>query len=241
MFEVTTPDFAGPMDLLVFIVRRRELDVAYISISAIARDYLDWLDRVETLEVDSAGDFILLAAILLQFKALNLLPGEEPEVAEVEWDGRGRTEAGEELNVLRSSIARLAELEAKQINFFDRGVVQVSGLEEQLTGEMLANVSAIDLALVFRDLIYKLPPEPTHIVEDIPYSLEGQMAFIFSFFKRSKRVAFERIAEALSSRLAVIMTFLAMLELMRLVKIRVVQYQPFGPLWLILQREAGDG
>ena len=234
MFVVATPDFAGPMDLLVYIVRRRELDVAYISISAIASDYLDWLDRIELTELDSAGDFILLAATLLQFKAINLLPGEEPDISEAELDGKVRIRSEKELAALRSTISHLAELEAKQINLFDRGSVQVHGLDEALTSDMLADVSAYDLALAFRDIIYHLPSEPTHIIEDVPFSLEGQIAFILSFFENSNRVAFDLLAQALSSRLAVIMTFLAMLELIRMVKIKVVQYQPFGPLWLIL-------
>ncbi len=234
MFVVTTPDFAGPMDLLVYIVRRRELDVAYISISAIASDYLEWLDRMELTELDSAGDFILLAATLLQFKALNLLPGEEPEISEAEMNGKARSRSDEELAAMRSTISQLAEMEAKQINLFNRGSVQIHGLDEALTGDLLADVSAYDLALAFRDIIYHLPLEPTHVIEDVPFSLEGQIAFILSFFESSHKVAFELLAQALSSRLAVIMTFLAMLELIRMIKIKVVQYQPFGPLWLIL-------
>jgi len=98
---------------------------------------------------------------------------------------------------------------------------------------MLSDVSVLDLALAFRDLIYKLPNEPTHVIEEMPFSLEGQMAFIRSFFAKNKRVSFTRLAQALTSRLAVIMTFLAMLELMRLHVIRVVQKAPFEPLWLI--------
>ncbi len=233
MFEVATPDYAGPMDLMVFLVRRRELDVAYISVSAIASDFLEWLDRVELPDLDAAGDFILLAATLLQFKVTSLLPGSTPDLSDAEINEVERYQSEDELIALKETVNRLAELEEGQINLFDRGGVVLAGFEEQLATEMLSDVSVLDLALAFRDLIYKLPNEPTHVIEEMPFSLEGQMAFIRSFFAKNKRVSFTRLAQALTSRLAVIMTFLAMLELMRLHVIRVVQKAPFEPLWLI--------
>lgn len=233
MFEVETPDYAGPMDLMVFLVRRRELDVAYISVSAIANDFLEWLDRVELPDLDTAGDFILLAATLLQFKVASLLPGSTPDFSDAEINDIERYQSEDELIALKETVNRLAELEEGQINLFDRGGIVLAGFEEQLATEMLSDVSVLDLALAFRDLIYKLPNEPTHVIEEMPFSLEGQMAFIRSFFIKNKRVSFARLAQALSSRLAVIMTFLGMLELMRVREIRVVQKAPFEPLWLI--------
>ena len=241
VYQVTTPDFAGPMDLLVFLVRRRELDVAYISIGAIATDFLTWIERMEPLNLDNAGDFILLAAILLQLKASELLPSSEPEQADVEMLASYKERSYQELIALRVSANRLAELEEQQVNLFDRGGVYVTGLERDLLGDMLSDVSLYDIAVAFRRLIQKLPPEPTHVIEDIPYTLEGQMAFILSFFDNRSQVAFVRLAEALETRLAVIMTFLAMLELMRIGRIAVRQPQPFGEFQLALRGAANDG
>ncbi len=234
-FEISTPDFAGPMDLMVFLVRRRELDVAYISVSAIAQDFLDWLDRHDLPDLDTAGDFILLAATLLQFKLANLLPGDEPELSDAELMSYRRQRSEEELEALRETAYKLAELEERQINLFGRGNITLSGVEEELTSDMTSNVSALDLALTFRDLIYRLPEEPTHIVEDIPYTLEGQMAFVASFFGDAKKMAFQKLADALQSRLAVIMTFLAILELMRTGRLKVVQPGPYESIILILR------
>lgn len=221
------------MDLFVFLIRRRELDVAYISVSAITRDFLDWIERVDFIDLDAAGDFILLVATLLQFKVMNLLPGAEPETSDAEISSLNRERSEEELLALRSTAARLGEMEARQVNLFKRGNVHLAGIDEEITNEMLSDVSVYDLALAFRDLIYKLPDEPTHVIEEIPYTLEGQMAFILSFIGKSRRIRFEDLAEALLTRLSVIMTFLAMLELMRVRNIRVVQKDPYGPLWLI--------
>ena len=221
------------MDLLVYLVRRRELDVAYISVSAIATDYLEWTQRIHSLDLDNAGDFILLAAILLQFKAAELLSTSEPELSDVELLVDNRQRSFEELSALRAHASRLADLEEEQINLFDRGGISIGGLEEELIGDFLSDVSLYDIAVAFRGLIRKLPPEPTHIVENIPFTLEGQMAFIISFFGQDSRIAFDRLAGALESRLAVIMTFLAMLELMRLGSLIVRQPKPYGQLWLL--------
>lgn len=223
------------MDLLVFLVRRRELDIAYISVSAIATDYLSWLERKEELDLDYAGDFILLAAVLMQFKAAELLPTNEPEFSEAEMITGNQEVSFEEVNALKLKAAKLSELEEQQVGLFDSGGVYIAGLEESLASEMLSDVSVYDIALVFRSLIRELPPEPTFIIEEIPYSIEGQMAYILSFFEKKKKVQFTRLAESLESRLAVIMTFLAMLELMRLGKISIRQPHPFGEFWLLLR------
>lgn len=232
-FEINTTDFAGPMDLLVYLVRRRELDVAFISVSAITLDFLEWLDKVELMDLDSAADFILLAAILLQFKAHNMLPNIDPELSDVELQASDRELSQAELAALRETALQFAELEAQQIHLFDRGNVELTGLDQEITASMLSDVSVFDLALAFRDLIYKLPAESLHIVEKIPFTLEGQMAFVISFISGSKKTAFTKLASVLSSRLAVIMTFLALLELIKLGKVRVAQEAPFEPLWLV--------
>ncbi len=222
---------------MVFLVRRRELDVAYVSVSAIARDYLDWIERKGIPDIDSAGDFILLAATLLQFKALNLLPGSDPDTSDAEINNLERLHSEEELAALREAAQRMGDLEERQANLFDRGTVQLGGLDEEVTTEMLSDVSKFDLALAFRDLIYQLPQEPTHIIEDMRYTIEGQTAFIMSFFGEDTRLAFDRLAEVLISRLAVIMTFLAILELIRIGRMRVMQREAFGPLWLIRRKK----
>jgi len=231
-YAVTTPEFAGPMDLLVYLVRKRELDVAYISISAITADFLQWLERCDLPNLDNAGDFILLAATLLQFKADELLASGEPEITEAELTDAFRENTLVDLLALRASVEKLAELEENQIGLFDRGAVQITGLDEELAEESLAEVSLYDIALAFRDLIQNLPPEPTHIVERIPFTIEGQMAFILALFTQSKRIAFDRLAASLDTRLAVVMTFLAMLELIRQSRISVRQSETFGPLYL---------
>jgi len=223
------------MDLLVYLVRKRELDVAYISISAIAADFLAWLERADLVDLDNAGDFILLAATLLQFKADDLLSAGEPEMTEAELTEAFRENRLVDLLALRASVERLAELEEHQIGLFDRGSVEVAGLEKEFTEEMLSEVSLYDIALAFRELIQNLPAEPTHVVERIPFTIEGQMAFILSFFTQAKRVAFNKVAAALESRLAVVMTFLAVLELIRQRRLSVQQSETFGPLYLAVK------
>jgi len=224
------------MDLLVYLVRKRELDVTYISISALASDFLDYIGRLEVPpSLDQIGDFILLAATLLEFKANELLAGPEPEITEAEMQKALREHSLADLLALRTQVERLAELEEHQVNLFDRGTLRIEGLEAELSSEMLTDVSIYDIAVAFRDLIQRVPEVPVHLVDRIPYTLEGQMAFITAFFGGRSRIAFAELGEALPSRVAVVMTFLAMLELLRLGRIAVRQAEAFGPLVLILK------
>lgn len=247
-YQVSLPDFVGPMDLLVHLVRQRELDVAYISVSTIASDYLDWWigrysDKTATNgwhDLDDAGDFIYLTSMLLEYKATTLLPDTETELDIFEDNGSWRLRAEEELLLLQDGIGQLAEREKLHIDRFDRGVVYVAGVDQHLTSDMLANVSLYDIAMAFHNISRELPEEPTHIVKKIVYTIEGQTSFILSFFEQMKRITFDRLAQALHNRIAVVVTFLAMLELMRLGMIAVRQHRPFGRLWIILT-DNGDG
>ncbi len=232
-FEAKTPDYVGPMDLLVYLVRKRELDIACISISALTIDFLNWIEKYPTPDLNQIGDFILLTAILLEYKVNELLAIPEPEITEIEITNALREHSTADLSALHISVQKLAELEERQSNLFDRGGVYISGLESELSEEMLSDVSIYDIAVAFRELIYHLPPEPTHLIDQIPYTLEGQMAFIMEFFGNSKRISFNKLSAVLDSRLAVVMTFLAILELLRLGKLAVRQSEAFGPIWII--------
>jgi len=257
-FNVALPDFKGPMDLLVYLVKLREIDVAMISVSQLAEDYLAWWrSRLEQLDfpvapesepepeadgwyknwcdginLDQAGEFILLAAILLEYKAVSLLPEEEPTLDGLDL-GEKAEWSPEELAMFQVPAGHLAELESKQVNLFDRGVLHVAGLAAEITSDMFSDVAVYDLALAFSRLTRDLPPEPQHTVERIPYTIEGQTGFILSFFANSRKITFDRLAESMNSRLAVVVTFLALLELIRTGRVTVLQNQTFGQLWII--------
>lgn len=229
-FVVKTLDFTGPMDLLVYLIRKKELDIAYLSVSDLAADYLNWLESNDVYNIDDAGEFIFLAAILLELKAVSLLP--EPESVFEEQVRILREDHSEELWLLRSGINHLSQLEEDHLNLFNRGSFSVVGLDQDIRSEMLEDVTLYDLAVAFRGLILQLPSYPVHSIEKISYSLEGQMAFILSFFQNRKRVDFGRFASSLSDRIAVIVTFLAMLELIRRGRMSVSQRCSFGTMWL---------
>lgn len=255
-FEVSTPDFTGPMDLLVYLVRQREIDVAMISVAQLAEDYLKWwqsrLEQIDLpvsyngdeenrengysyigLDLDSAGEFVLLAAILLEYKAVSLLPMEQPDLSGIEVGSADDEWDPELLSQFQAPAQLLAELESKQINLFDRGAVHITGLDMEITSDMFSEVAVYDLALAFGRLNQELPPEKRHVVEGIPFTIEGQTSYILSFFEGTRKVSFEKLATGLTSRIAVVVTFLALLELIRRQKVAVIQTENFGSLWII--------
>ncbi len=221
------------------------MDVAQISLSEITSDYVDWwqtnysiesavFDLSQSTELwNSFGDFILAAAILFEYKASSLLPEEivELEAEAPEW---WRENSAELLLAYQSGIDILDGMELEQTAWFDRGNVYVAGLDSDVRTELLSTVSLHNLAEIFHSITRQLPTEPDGQIEKVPYTIEGQKAFVLSFFKNTSHIHFDAIANSLKSKIAVVTTFLAILELIRHRRITVKQEKSFAPLSIIL-------
>lgn len=251
-YQISVTDFVGTIDLLIYLVHQKEMDVAEISLSEITSNYVDWwqdnysvgsavFDLLKSTELwNSFGDFILAAAILFEYKASTLLPEEivELEAQAPEW---WRENSAELLLAYQSGIDILDGLEMEQTAWFDRGNVYVAGLESDVRSELLSSVSLHNLAEIFHSITRQLPAEPDARIDKIPYTIEGQKAFVLSFFKSSNHIHFDVIASSLKSKIAVVTTFLALLELIRQREIIVRQEKNFAPLSIILTNRVDDG
>lgn len=235
-FKIQTADYTGPMDLLVYLVYKRELEATSISLTTLTSEFIAHIDHLPEPDLDSVGDFVFLAAILMEYKLRQLLSQPEQEINPVEVVENIREHSDREIKALRQQVRYLASLEEQQLYLFERGSIRVEGLEEEITSMLLSEVSIYDIALAFKDILNRLPSSPPMMLTQLPYTIESQMEFIVHSLDRYERLSFNQLAERLESRLAVIVTFLAMLELLRTGRIRVCQEVPFGPL-LIVKRE----
>ncbi|MFN3822189.1 MAG: segregation/condensation protein A, partial [bacterium] len=169
-FKVQTTDYVGPMDLMVYLIQRRELEVCSISLSAIASDFLSWLDANPNPELDHIGDFLLLAAILVDYKFRSLFNPTEEQDTSVEIAEQMREYSYQELQALNRQVKILANLEEKQLYLFERGTVKVEGLDEGIADLILSEVSLYDIALAFRNLLERLPTPQTYMLESSSYT-----------------------------------------------------------------------
>ncbi|MEM9857660.1 MAG: segregation/condensation protein A [Bacteroidota bacterium] len=238
-FEIKLPLFEGPFDLLLFFIERDELDIHDIPISQIADDFLDYLHRLEEMNIEVASEFILVAATLMRIKSKMLLP--RPQL-----DGEGNEiDPREELvrhlleyKKYKSVLAELQEMEASQIDREKRGniVKELRTLSESVNLESeLQDVDLYKLLKVYQRVLEKYEVEknkPTHEVVQYPYTIEGQRNFLMDKLEARPKISFLEVIETEPTRIAVIFNFLAILELLQLKRITMHLGMGFNNFWI---------
>ncbi|MCH7818299.1 MAG: segregation/condensation protein A [Candidatus Marinimicrobia bacterium] len=230
-YRVRLPIFEGPLDLLIFFIKRDEIDIYDIPIAKITQDFLDYLNLLSALDLVLAGDFMVIAATLMRIKAKMLLPpvpGEEEE--DIEDPRRELVEMLIEYKRFKEAAGELRDIEEDQIKMFPR----IQSMEEVYGGptveDSLTDVTLYDLLETVKRILADMPEEMTHDVETISNTIEEQMGVIESFFGERKEYTFKELAKTFKKRVVVILTFLALLELMRSTRITISQDKFLGEI-----------
>ena len=229
-YQVRIENFEGPLDLLLHLIKKNEINIYDIPIAMIAQQYLEYLEAMEELNLNVAGDFLVMAATLLQIKSKMLLPVDE--TADDDEDG---PDPREEL------VRRLLEYKAfkeaaRQLDdqekiwreiFWREQAPLVEEVEEELP---LENVSLFDLVDALKEVLERNPS--SRLIEIVPDNLtvRERMNLILETLEGKDSVSFAALFEGSGHRMVVVVTFLALLELMRLRIARVFQAETFGPI-----------
>jgi len=222
--------FEGPLDLLLHLIKKNEVDVHDIPIALITDQYLAYLGLFEQLNLDLAGEYLVMAATLMQIKSRLLLPPAEGEAEEEEDPRSELVQQLEEYQRFRAAAAQLADRD-----ILDRDVFRRSPEEpESETRELprLRELELADLVDALREVLRRLPDDEAHeiIGERIP--IADRISVILERL-RDGDVEFESLFES-SSRRELIATFLALLELVKMRAVRALQSERFGPILLTL-------
>lgn len=227
-YRVTLPAFEGPLDLLLFLIKRDELDIYDIPISKITEDFLNYLTLMKALNLQLAGDFLVIAATLMRIKARMLLPSAPVEDEEEIEDPRQElVDMLIEYKRFKEAAGELSDIEEGRIKMFPR----VQSMEEVYGGptleDSLKDVTLYDLLETVRKVLSEMPVTTTHEVETLDVTIEEQMGVIEGFFGEKTEFSFMELAKSLTHKVVVVLTFLALLELMRSNKVTVTQ-ESFG-------------
>ena len=234
-YRVKLSDFEGPLDLLLFFIKRDELDIYDIPIAKITKEFLEYLQYLQELNLDIAGEFIVTAAELMQIKAQMLLPRPEGENEE-EFDPRA--ELVRRLLEYRRWKEMAEELERKQIHQrklayrgnFENDPKTVEEVDED---DMIRDVTLFDLIAAFQFAVNKIPRKHVHEINKLNVSLDDQMEFIVNLFKEKNEVSFFEIVKSMTEKIRIVVTFIAILELMKQHIIAINQYDPYTDITLI--------
>ncbi len=239
VYRVTLEHFEGPLDLLLFLIQRAEVDVYDIPIARITDQYLEFLDAMQALDLDIAGEFILMAATLMAIKSRLLLPtpvlDEEGEIADP------RAELVRQLveyRRFRAASEHLGKLWEERRGIRGRG--SAAALPEAPEPELEVGLFALISAYrrVLDQASVRAAARPRIAVE--PVRIEDRVRLIRAWIGRRPRLRLSELLVEAKSRIEVIVTFMAILELVRLGEIGVRQPDLFADLYLQRKGE-GDG
>jgi len=232
-YKVQLDVFEGPLDLLLYLIKRDELDIHNIPISSITAQYMEYLSLMKMLDLNIAGEFLVMAATLMMIKSRLLLPDDQLEEMDDEDEGDPRWDLVRQLveyKKFKDAAQHLEDLEMRQEEIFRSGSEEIV-IEED--GRAVEDVSLFDLIAAFNEALKRARPEVLgEIIED-HYTVADKIELVLSRVQKGEDVRFTDLFPAQAYRTEIVCTFLALLELIRLRQVDVRQSVVFGEIWVI--------
>ena len=226
--EVILESFEGPLDLLLYLIKRQNLDILDIPIAAITHQYMKYIDLMENLRLELAAEYLVMAAMLAEIKSRMLLP--RPADAE-----------GEEDDPRAELVRRLQEYERYKQAAEDldglpqlgRDVFPTSAqVPERQQTKQHADVDLQELLLAFRDVMKRAEMFTHHHIQMEPLSVRERMSNVLSMMSEDRFVEFHTLFTVEEGRMGVVVTLLAILELIKGALIDLIQAEPFGQIYV---------
>ena len=235
-YRVRLELFEGPLDLLLHLIKRNEVDVRELPVAQITEQYLSYLDLMRDLNLDIAGEYLVMAATLTLIKSRLLLPAPEPEEGEEADPRADLVRQLLEYQRFREAAESLAERPLLRRDTFTREP-STDGLPPEPEGVPRIKVTLWELMEVFRAVLKRAEPEPVHQVEAEAISLRSRIDGLLSTLGVARQLTFESLFGDRPTRGYVIVTFLAVLELMKQHVVEALQEEILGPIMIILAVE----
>lgn len=233
--EVFLDTFEGPLDLLLYLIRRRNLDILDIPIAEITRQYMEYVELMKDLKLELAAEYLVMAAMLCEIKSQLLLP--RPAAA-AEDDSDPRAELVRRLQEYERF--KQAAMDLDGLPHLGRDCFQAqAGFPEQYLRRRLPEVSLEDVLRAFRGVVERAELFTSHRVEREALSLRERMSAVLARLEHGEFVAFVELFGFTEGRAGVVVTFLAILELTKAATLDLIQGEAFGPIRVRL-RGAGD-
>ncbi len=230
-YRVHLENFEGPLDLLLYFIRRDEINIYDIPISNITEEFMAAIEEMKKLNINFAGDFIVMASTLMRIKSKMLLP--RPELDEDDEIIDPRRELVDQLlnySRFKEAAESLDIFALERSHVFPAGKkVIVSDAPEEVN-VILRDVTLYDIANAFKAAMDKMPVIQVYELEREPIHLDEQKELVLRSFDGDGRLRFSTLINQLETKIAIIVTFLALLELIRSHQITIVQNELFGEL-----------
>jgi segregation and condensation protein A len=219
--------FEGPLDLLLYLIKRQNIDVLNIPIAAITRQYMEYIHLMDKLELELAAEYLVMASMLAEIKSRMLLP--RPAESADEEDPRAelirRLQEYEQFKKAAEDLDAIDRLE-RDIYLTD---IEIPQIEIKIP---LPEVQLKDLLAAFRDVVNRAEQFASHHLEREPLSVRDRMVIVLNSISADRFTSFGDFFDVSEGRMGVVVSFLAILELLKESLIELVQSEPYAPIYI---------
>ncbi|WP_051986632.1 segregation and condensation protein A [Pseudidiomarina atlantica] len=225
--ELILESFSGPMDLLLYLIRRQKLEITELPILPITRQYMEYVEMMKELKLELAADYLVMAAMLAEIKSRMLLP-RPPAEEDDEHDPRAElVRRLQEYEAIRTGAGYLDEMPQTGRDHF---VAQVATDARELVKQQLPDIALAELAVAFAHAMAQAELQNHHQIQRERLSTRERMSRILDLLQTKQRLRFAELFEAKEGKQGVVVSFLAVLELVKESLIEVVQVDAFSEI-----------
>jgi segregation and condensation protein A len=233
-YQVKLQIFEGPLDLLLFLIKKKKIDIRDIPISVITREYLEYLGHKDRINLDREAEFLLMAALLIYIKSQMLLPREQPVEPDID-PRKELVDRLEDYQKIRAASAVLREKEDEMSQVWKRTVLTAPLPEEDLD---LIEVSLFDLAESFFTLMKRKQSESQRVIKGKDISMADKMSEIVAVLKERDHLDFLEYLDAQETLEEALIAFFCLLELIKARLVAAMQEQLFHTIKVWLRKDA---
>ncbi len=231
-YKVKFEVFEGPLDLLLYLIKKDEVDIYEVNLTRLATQFIEYIETMRMLDLEIAGEFLVMAATLMYIKSRELLPADQQ--AQIEGEDEGEDPRWElirqlvEYKKFKDAAAQLQVLEARQEEVFPR---TPSKLEFEAEAPARPEASIFDLVNAVNVVLKRFGQrEDLRDIFEDKWTVSEKIEYLLRVLGERPSVRFSELFEGVTSRSEVVVTFLALLELIRLKQLTAIQREPFGEI-----------
>lgn len=231
--------FEGPLDLLLYLIKKNDIDITNIPIAKVTEQYMEYIEMMKMLDLDVVGDFLVMAATLMHIKSKMLLPPDPSEIEEEELDPRDElVRRLQEYKKFKEIAETLQQKELERKDLFRRAIdeEELKQIKEDAT-EIYFEANLFDLINAFSQALKRVPEDILHEIIREEFTVEKKIHDILHLLLEQSSIMLSDLFKKARSKTEVVVMFLSILELIRLKEIKVIQTENFGDIEILRNKE----
>ncbi len=233
-YQIKLDVFEGPLDLLLYLVEKDEVDIQCIRVSRVCEQFLEYLELIKELNIEIAGEYLVMAATLIRLKAQELLPPSENAVTAEEGDLVNREALIaqlEQYKKFKEAASSLRRFENDQWGtYYKAGAEKVEWTDEYQ--EQTIDAGVFDLLTAFKRILEQAEKELTHNVYRPVVHIDDRIDYVLALLLDRPQMRFEELFTESKTRMMIVATFMALLELVKMEQVTFRQEEQFGQIWI---------